>query len=248
MTRSKNTTRFGQTATSHDCTYPLAMQGVDVDANRSRRRDWRPSSAARCAGVLLMSLTITGCGNPHIALDVPHATVPMTERWEAYTQLRPLRKTHVQREFPDRRLDGTPITGVISGTVLNLGDGRILFHPEDLAPAVLPGSLTHQALQQIEELDAERDLIHIIAWSGVGLGGGLMFYAAAEQDPAILFTGLGIAGLSYLVGGALTAPIARKHSIAKERAFEAYDGDLKARLDLPATDTLNNESQDAPRE
>jgi hypothetical protein len=201
----------------------------------------------------VVALCLVACSacvsRPHYRLEAPAPQASPREKLDAYEKYRPAAEAS--------------LVAVSSGTVvakttdfLVLGNGRRVYHPEDLAPLVAEDSATAES----GRLSAEAlTRAKVWNWTGWGLfGGGLTLSFASlldSGDPGgddfgpngtLLAVGSAacIGGLAAMgVASFKYAPVAHDERVS---AFATYDKDLRARLDICVEGTRIVSCADAP--
>jgi hypothetical protein len=187
----------------------------------------------------VLALYLAACSacvsRPHHRLEAPAPGASPQEKLDAYEKHRPAAEAS--------------LVAVSSGTVvasrtdfLVLGNGRRVYHAEDLAPLVAEDSATAESGRLSAEAATRAKAWNWTGWALVG--GGLVLGSAAildSGDPGSDDFGpnktlLGIGTVAFLGGlGAMAlasfryAPVAHDERVS---AFATYDKDLRARLDI----------------
>jgi hypothetical protein len=184
--------------------------------------------------VSVMLLLAVGCASqPHVHLTAPAAGASAEERLAAYESLHP-------------RAEANTLI-VSNGTVqqstdfLVLGDGRRVYHADDLAPVVGEQSPTAEAGHR-----SAHALSHGKWWlrggaiaAAVGIAATVVGFATADMQHIGRSAALVGGGIAFTVVGSTVAMIGAMsplHEANDERvsAFATYDQDLRKRLALCA--------------
>lgn len=124
--------------------------------------------------------------------------------------------------------------GCSSKQYLVLADGREIWHPEDLEPAVAPQSAAGVAARRIRKL--HRRGRTWAALFGVGFAAGVAIGIAglARESDTLLYAALGTLGATFAVAGTplLITHLHLAHTTSE--LFEHYDVGLAARLNICA--------------
>jgi hypothetical protein len=195
----------------------------------------------------IILLTLSACSpfglgrqkvEPHAAFVVPSPAAPYEDRRAAYEQLRPetqKRGLVFKTDVPKKRKR--------AGDPLQLSDGTKVYHAEDLAPLVLPDSVTAKAIEQHLIFEQQQKIwassaigLTALATSGLSLGTFVFLRGDESRSQNI---GVGIALSSIVIGAisvAVSVPAARaKQELAQkanEDAFVNYDPSLRAFLGI----------------
>jgi hypothetical protein len=167
----------------------------------------------------------SGC-RAHVQLAAPPAGAPEADRVAAYERLRP---TGVGMEYGRHH--------ALVDSHVELGDGTRVGYAADLEPVVLPAS---QTAAYAAHADAART--HTRRWVAVVMGLFAATMAAGPIEAATMRVGwrqLETIGGTYLVGSLLIwgayrqlGPASLDAFDAQAAAFDGYDADLRARLDV----------------
>jgi hypothetical protein len=171
-----------------------------------------------------LALLAVGC-RAHVQLAAPPADAPEPDRVAAYERLRP---TKVELEYHKHAAVDSHV---------DLGDGTRVGFAADLEPVVLPSSQTAAYAARAREARSRRNRI---AWTTVGFFAATLGAGVAEavtiQNPWRVW---GATWGTLLVGGLLTWHVSRQLDSSSRDAFDAqaaafdgYDADLRARLDV----------------
>jgi hypothetical protein len=175
---------------------------------------------------------------PHVAFVVPSPTAPYDDRLAAYQALRP----EVQKKGLIFKTD-VPKKRKKANDPLQLMDGTKVHHSEDLAPLVLPDSITAQAIERHLMFEKQQKIwassaIGLTALASSGLSLGTFVFVRGDDDRTENI-GLGLALGSIVLGAvsvAVSVPITRgKLELAQkanEEAFVNYDPSLKSFLGI----------------
>ncbi|MFZ5891406.1 MAG: hypothetical protein ACOY0T_10170 [Myxococcota bacterium] len=186
--------------------------------------------------LLPLGLGLLACGGSLPLSAPPQADAPFQDRVLAYRGLRPLslHETHVTY------VSGSIPVGATRRTdYLQLANGRRVYDPADLLPAVEANSPTGVAIRENQSLRENGRLFGGIGLGCVALGTGVMFYPVADQlanpNESFKTTPLLIGG-GLLLAGTILVLIATGHyadaNDAKATAFETFDGSLQQRLNV----------------
>lgn len=187
---------------------------------------------------LVLSLAVcSACATrPHIELEAPPTGAPFEERAEAYERNRPAAATSL--------ITINPSGGTAAQTTefIVLGDGRRVYHAEDLAPLVPEGSATANAGQRSAEAYARGRTWSMVGWALIGAGAAFLSASfldagdVGEEDfgPNKALLMLGFGSVAGGLGAQGIAAFKYGHVFHDERvsAFTTYDRDLRARLDV----------------
>ena len=195
----------------------------------------------------IILLALSACGpfglgrqkvEPHAAFVVPSPAAPYEERLSAYEQLRPETQKKglvFKTDIPKKRKRASD--------PLQLNDGTKVYHSEDLAPLVLPDSVTAKAIEQHLLFEHQQKVwassaIGLSALASGGLSLGTFVFVRGDDDRAQNI-GLGIALSSIVIGAislAVSVPASRsKQELAQkanEDAFVNYDPSLRVFLGI----------------
>lgn len=174
---------------------------------------------------------LIGCA-AHVDLTAPEASASSKERLEAWERLHAIqmKETHITY------VRGGVTVGAEARTdYLQLADGRRVYHPEDLAPAVRPDSPTAAAVDAYGTQSAVAGwltiggIVVVAGGTGVALGG-----IASDSDSAE--APMLIGGVVAIGVGALALVVAQvfrgNANDEKSSAFVTYNDSLLKRLDL----------------
>lgn len=177
-----------------------------------------------------MVLLVAACGHPHYTLSAPPPTAAPAERMQAFEQLR----TSGRGSVTTCSSHG----GCTSSEYLVLGDGREIWHPEDLEPVVSPRSDAHEAAERLRDIQANRRIWRDVFL--VGLIGGIAAVVAGvkiDSRPVILTGELMVAGGLVLGGGGMLVDGFRAAG-PKNVILDHYDEGLLQQLNLCVNGTF----------
>jgi hypothetical protein len=167
----------------------------------------------------------TGC-RAHVQLTAPPAGAPEADRVAAYARLRP---TEIGNEYGRHH--------TVVDEHVDLGDGTRVGFAADLEPVVLPSSQTAAYAARAADARTRRNrwAAAVIVLFGATVATGVV-ESQTIHDPWHV---LGAEWGTLLVGGLLVYAASRPMSAASQEAFDAqaaafdgYDADLRARLDV----------------
>lgn len=161
-------------------------------------------------------------------LEPPVSTASLDQRIAAYQSLK---TREIHRVVRGNFLQGRTIITDSLETV----DGRRIFHPDDLAPVVVPDSATARAITEHQREETQAFLWRLGGFAVAGVGAGLLGQGMKQEGDS--GNGWVIAGATIALAGSLMLTIGgnladgRAHR-EKERAFKSYDMDLARGLAL----------------
>ncbi|MFT7582067.1 MAG: hypothetical protein ACI9MR_003748 [Myxococcota bacterium] len=175
----------------------------------------------------VVQLGIVGCSHPHVALEAPGAESPLQMRVAAYETLRPEKRTTrvYQRDGQTER--------VID--YLTLSDGRDIYHLTDLRPVVNPESDTVAALAQMDSIRSDLETLNYGFGGGGAAATAVVLVGVGEGDSTTMWVGAGIGLVTALVGWIMVQGPTEALSEQRDKVYDSYDADLRARLALPDT-------------
>jgi hypothetical protein len=192
--------------------------------------------------LLGLFLCVASC-LPYAKLSPPAPTAPFEERRVAYEDLRI--KTGTVMVSIDKQSQQEVDRYFMH---ITLGDGTLLVYPQDLLQVVKPESTTARFAKESVRLykRTRRSLLGMPGGALLGLAGGALIEARVSEqdtffpsnpDPVFLlggaFVGLFVAMIPTVIVAAVSS---KRGQTARLKAFSHYDGDLRAFLNLCATD------------
>src|SRR4051812_29817895 len=142
-----------------------------------------------------------GCTQPHLTLSAPPAAASLSERSDAYAALRPA-STRVTTEA-STWLGATIVTSRRTD-YMELGDGRRVYHPEDLLSVIPRDSDTALSISEVRRSERRETWLGAAAGICALAGGALVAVSLAKQDPPVPLW----AGLTIGIGGTLVFGLA----------------------------------------
>ena len=174
--------------------------------------------------VMVIACAAAGC-RAHVQLAAPPAGAPEGERIAAYARLRP---GPIGFEYHK---------GAAVDSHVELGDGTRIGYAADLEPVVLPSSQTAAYAARAASAREHRN-----RWTMVAVGIFAATVTAGTVESEVVHDPWRMLGAEWgtlLVGALLEwrtyrhlAPYSRDAFDAQAAAFDGYDADLRARLDV----------------
>ena len=195
--------------------------------------------------IALMMLACAGCA-AHLAIDSPPAgSAPLELRESYYQAHRPEPPDRGQLVLRTRMFESTP---TLAQTSLQLHNGALIQHVEDLRPLVGDESEAAQAIDASVEAQGRADVMVGVGLSVAGaslLAGGAMLGTSLLQ-PGLLQQAGAVDALVWIGGGTLVGGVIAGGVVvavgmaarddeedARTHVFRTLDAALRAKLELP---------------
>lgn len=185
--------------------------------------------------VVVLGMTSSACGYPHVMLNAPAESAPIEERGRAYEQLKPLSMHETHTTY----YQGGAMVGASRTTdYLQLADGRRVYHAEDILNVVPADSPSARAARESDSRASTASTYTTISWILITVGGVIMIAPLLDSDtnfdttPFLIGGGVMLAGLPFIF---MASSQRAQANDEKATAFETYEPALRKKMNLCAT-------------